>query len=127
LSCTPDCEAGSVCVNGQCEVLDCNLEVCRDRSCPTGQACNPTNGLCIPDPCATTECPTDFRCQVVCGGVAVCTAGTPGQPDPTVEVLATGGGGFSCEIGSVARKGSDAWWIFLAGVLGLAFRRRKKR
>jgi hypothetical protein len=127
LTCTPECAAGSVCVNGQCQALTCDLRNCEGRSCPPAQACNPDNGLCIPDPCQTTECPNGFSCSVVCGGVSVCTEGTPGEEETKVDVLATGGGGFSCEIGAVARGGGRAWWLLLVAIGALVAARRRSR
>jgi MYXO-CTERM domain-containing protein len=46
-------------------------------------------------------------------------------PDPGVDVLATGGGGFSCEVGAVgARSGSALWLLFFAAAIAV-FRRRR--
>jgi hypothetical protein len=122
-TCTPACPDGAVCVNGGCVTRTCDPGICATRTCPAilGQACDPTDGRCIADPCASTRCPSGFTCAVTCGGVAVCE---PPSPAEGVDVLATGGGGASCAVGFRGRVGS---WLLVAVASYLLLRRRRSR
>ncbi|MCB9661524.1 MAG: hypothetical protein H6726_28015 [Sandaracinaceae bacterium] len=53
-----NCATGESCFNGDCRPS------CDDRTCPVGQACDPT-GACTDDPCADVSCDAN---QVCLGG-----------------------------------------------------------
>jgi MYXO-CTERM domain-containing protein len=111
-----------------CEERTCDLEVCRDRTCSPGQACDPTDGRCVADPCLGTSCPDGFTCHVTCGAVAVCQADQVMPPTGT-KVLATGSGGFTCAVSAAGRPSSGAGWgslLAVAGLVTLVGRRRRR-
>jgi len=120
-ACPGGCGSGERCQGGRC-VAQCSLDLCFSRSsCPAGTACNPLNGRCIADPCARTDC-GDLTCAVSCEGLGTCARRN------TVDVVATGGGGFQCEIGAVSRASQRPLLAFLVLVgllLGVVRLRRR--
>jgi hypothetical protein len=118
-ACPAGCDPGDVCDNGTC-TKGCVQDLCFGAHCAAGYTCNPATGRCIADPCIHTSC-GDKDCGLTCQGQATC--GSTANPT-SVEVLATGAGGFSCEIGNAAR---GPWWLPLGAwvVLALVLRRRR--
>jgi hypothetical protein len=119
VACAGGCAPGSRCQDDAC-VPSCSLDLCfGGSSCPAGTVCNPRNGRCLPDPCARTDC-GGLECAISCEGRATCAA------RPAVNVVATGGGGFQCEIGAVSR-GSARTLLPLVVLLPFLLVLRRKR
>jgi hypothetical protein len=118
VACPGGCPAGQVCEANQC-VGECSAARCGVAPCAVGTVCNPATGRCIADPCAGANCGRT-SCSVSCDGQAVCAA------FETVEVLATGSGGFSCEIALVSRRSPPALLALLALAALLSLRRRRR-
>jgi hypothetical protein len=138
------CSAGQHCVHGACaadpcataactpsEVCDpasgdCVDDMCPGVRCGRGEVCAPVTGACVPDPCAGVRCPSAQSCvDGECGTGARLDAGVldAGGPD---RVLASGGGGCVCAVGSPARPGSMGAIALALWVLVLAVRRRSR-
>ncbi len=88
--------------------------------CPVGEACNPSNGLCEPDPCIGIECPEGFECQTNFDGDAECVVPPVAEGD---KVYAAGAG-CSCDIGNEDASGNGAILLILIG--GVLLRRRRR-
>ena len=73
---------------------------------------------CIADPCAHASCGRT-SCGVSCDGEAVCGVRNG------VDVLATGQGGFQCEIAVVSRRSPPLLLALLALAALLSLRRRR--
>jgi hypothetical protein len=119
VACADGCKAGELCEDGEC-VVRCSADRCFGASCADGQVCNPSTGRCIVDPCTRANCGSS-TCFATCDGEATCglKAG--------VDVLATGSGGFQCEIGSVSsRSGRALPFILLVGAIVTFLRRRRR-
>jgi hypothetical protein len=161
-NCTYHCEPLCLCANGErCTAQGtCELDPCADVACDSGQRCNPENGqceedpcywvncdggetcldgACVPDPCATAECPDFFDCVTVTttdgtGGTqleAQCVADTSYWVDGVQgnKMLATGTGGCNCRAtrGNTLKQAvSHVGWLLLAllGLTILCVRRR---
>jgi hypothetical protein len=103
------------CVGNNCEVINCG----------DGQACVPQTGQCVPDPCLSVECPDDKVCRVDFNGLPECVEPTPTNPGNTVDVLATGGGGCSCEVGTRRETDPRGGLLMMLGVALWLVRRRR--
>jgi uncharacterized repeat protein (TIGR01451 family) len=144
--CVPDlCEAVT-CSSGEvCNVLDgsCVPNLCTGISCGAGTVCDPVTGDCERDPCADLRCPEGQMCRTgecwapevpVDGGMTTPDGGmrTDGgvvggidASDGTRRILAAGGGGCLCRVGSNGERGGGASGLMVLGlVLALAMRRR---
>jgi MYXO-CTERM domain-containing protein len=118
VACGGGCAAGQVCQANQC-VSACSVDVCAGVSCGDGQACDPSNGNCIADPCLRTNCGSN-ACSISCDGTAQCA------PHAGVDVLATGGGGLSCQItGTETPAGTLGTVLLLLGLVAARIRRRR--
>jgi hypothetical protein len=66
------CPTGFMCYQGNCNQICAGGEF----PCPGGFRCdttqNPPTGVCIPDKCATANCPTGFNCVIDSTGNASC-------------------------------------------------------
>ena len=135
------CPAGQMCAQGQCVPADacagvtcaasqacaiatgtCGPNPCMDRACGDGQACNPQNGLCEDDPCAIVRCPSGQQClRGDCRLPAVMTA-------PRDRVIASGGGGASCNAGPAPGSARTSVFRMLAalGFVAVLARRRRR-
>ncbi len=65
---TGSCPDGTTCVQGNCAVPCANSEF----PCPGGFICKQSTMLCIPNACATKNCPSDQLCQLDSEGNASC-------------------------------------------------------
>ncbi len=117
-ACGGQCSAGQVCENNQC-VSSCTVDVCSGVNCGEGQACDPASGNCIADPCLRTNCGTQ-SCTIACDGTAQCA------PHAGVDVLATGGGGLSCQTTGGAGGGWEGLVTLLVVLGGLWVPRRRR-
>ena len=137
------CPSGQVCAAGSCvsnpcqgyrceENFTCEVQAdnsakcvpdpCRVKRCPAGQVCN--QGECKGDPCATARCPSYLKCVLTFDGKADCVPDGKSQLPQTNSMLATGGGGFSCSVGSGG--GDDATpYASLLMLVALFFVRRR--
>lgn len=119
VACAPACIVGQVCDRGQC-VSACAANLCAGANCGAGMICQPSTGSCISDPCLATNCSPNGTCSVSCDGKASCLVAAG------VDVLATGGGGCTCEIGASAESPAPLGGVLL-GLLGLMFVWRRRR
>jgi len=104
------CPDGQGCLLGNCEALPCggNCEagkvcssdgVCVDNPCTApclvGQACDPSTGDCVQDPCLGVDCPGDGVCDF-----GTCRSPSFGDAGPPVDhQFVNGGGGGGCSTG----------------------------
>ena len=112
--CTSDPCAGITCPsNHTCKVVDgkgqCVPDPCRLVSCSQGEICH--DGNCLPDPCKSTACPEGFECRVNHSGLADCELA--GQAAITNQLLASGSGGCSCDVGGSDGGGAAAVLLLL--------------
>ncbi len=106
------CAAGKTCVNGKCV-----NDPCQGVFCERGLVCQ--DGLCVKDLCERTSCPAGYYCQL---GECL-LANVVG----TSEILASGGGGFSCAVNKKHSRAPSSLFILLAlGLLALTRRNRKR-
>ncbi len=148
-NCGGNCSSQQVCDTStqQCVTNQC---LASNPSCPGNQCCNPTTGACGACPCEGVVCPQGQVCtsgecigpkpagtggsssvidagqaggQSVAGGSGIITST---KPDHRAWGRPTGGGGCDCRIDQSRRTNSTAVAL-LAGLLGTALRRRKRR
>ena len=111
-SCAGDsCGAGIPCNGGLCD------SACAGVHCLQGQVCRA--GSCMDDPCSRVRCPQGERCAE-----GQCLSDFTSSGSRT-DLLATGGGGFSCAVGGTAAAPSPPWpWLLL--LLGWCWRRARQ-
>lgn len=135
--CVSDRCAGVTCPSGlRCAATsgDCETDLCDGVACADGFACDPANGECTTDPCNSVRCPSAQVCvagecyeMTDAGMPTVPDAGVPadGGPIPRTRIVATGGGGCSCDVGAVSSRSQTTGGMGL--LLGLAFALRLLR
>ena len=126
----------------------CTEDMCVGRVCTAGTVCDPVTGSCEPDPCIPLHCPGEEVCIAgECapsgtmpdagvdsdGGPVVRDDAGPGGfdagHDPEFRILATGGGGCSCNVpGRDTGGGDEPWWavLFVVAAVILRLRRRSR-
>jgi MYXO-CTERM domain-containing protein len=146
--CVGSC-AGVECPGGQsCELGACVDDLCAGVTCPQFQVCDPQNGQCVQSRCGGRVCPSGQKCDPLTGGCVVdrcntveCPTGqvcldgscySPDQVDPDPDpprdfVLATGGGGCDCRVGSRGTPPGAALVLLIVPLLVLFRRRRGAR
>ncbi len=131
--CEPDPCAGA-CVGGEvCDGGTCVADPCLDVSCPPYEVC--VEGTCRPDPCDAVQCPPHATCVVHETGDGTAVVGNcepaPGHWVPHgdgEELTILGGGAAGCNTSGTAGPSGPTpagWLLVLAGLLGLALRRRR--
>ncbi len=141
--CPSDPCAGVYCPQGQfCDPATalCAADHCLAIQCPGGEACVSTTAItkpteaCIPDPCATINCPSDcWACTVTPEGKGSCTlkpapaGGSLCSPGVT-NVGQRGGGesGCGCAVGGHGSGGPVTWLGLLLGLSVVVGRRRRR-
>ena len=134
------CDPGETCqliqVGSQMETR-CVVDSCANTSCTAGKVC--ANGKCINDPCLGVRCEPGKACQdgqcvldlcerTTCAPGYTCSLGQCKLDNVvgTAEILASGGGGFSCAVTRGHHRAPTSLLLWLA--LGLlAIRRRNRR
>jgi len=143
-ACLPSC-AGITCGTGQiCSKGVCVKSPCTE-TCDSDTFCDPSSGKCVTKPCASIACPPGMLClnstghcasnpceQVSCVADQTCVVLDDGSPDCESPVVTgipstarvSGGGVFSCSVGSVERPGLAG--AALMALAALLLRRRRK-
>jgi hypothetical protein len=123
---TSDPCAGVMCAGNQVcnpSTRMCQLSQCGPQStCPRGQRCDPLNGMCTDDRCATVRCPSGEVCSE---GVCRAAPRPPTMTVPADRVISSGGG---CRVpmnGGDADAGRALWMLALAAAA--AIRRGARR
>jgi hypothetical protein len=112
------------CAKPPCTGYGCTEKACEGVRCNTGEVC--VGGKCETDLCEKAHCPLAYRCEL--GSCVLDALGT-------TEVLATGAGGLTCQLGDAEPPGAPTQnpfvpfipLVFLGGLLFLAIRRRPKK
>ncbi len=123
------CPKWQMCAQGKC------YNLCWEQKCADGSKC--VRGVCggkdqtcegalCADPCRTTRCPAGYACYVTDSGISDCWR-RPTTPPPTdLRVLATGGGGFACRVGSGSGGFPTTLLLLALLVVGRMTRRRRR-
>ncbi len=106
-----NCPTDQVCIEGRCVEDPCARAFCKKH-----EVC--IDGVCQPDPCEQTRCPAGYVCNL-----GVCQAQ---NVSGATELLASGGGGFSCRVSAGADVGGHTSLVLLLlGWVMLFVRRRR--
>ena len=139
-NCPIACVQGE-CVDDPCEGFPCNSvqtckvdnngkatcvdDPCRLVRCAGGQIC--VDGDCKDNPCNSTTCPKGTRCELTYKGLANCKRDETTEIGTTSKVLATGSGGFVCDLSGAATDAPPLTVLLLLGLALLLSRSRRER